>query len=112
MRPLASIVPAALVELLRTAPLSHGKVLFAWRGAVGPAIERVTTVRLEGRVLVVETTGLQWTREIQRSGPVILSRLSALLGGHTVGRLDIRTGAERTPAADTPPAEAPPASTR
>ena len=48
-------MPGALVELLRGSPLSDGKVTFAWKAAVGPAIERVTHVKLEQRVLLVET---------------------------------------------------------
>jgi hypothetical protein len=91
MRALASVVPAALVELLRTTPLSHGKVVFAWRAIVGPAIERATAVRLEGRVLIVDTAGAQWTREIERSTATILPRLGSLLGRDTVARLEVRT---------------------
>ena len=64
MRPIHHAVPGALVELLRATPLSPGKVDFAWRTAVGPAVERVTSVRLAGRVLVVETSGPQWAREV------------------------------------------------
>jgi len=59
MRPLSHAVPAALAEILRAAPLSDGKVSFAWRMAVGPALERVTSVKLEQRVLIVETAGPQ-----------------------------------------------------
>jgi len=91
MLPLAHVVPAALIELLRATPLSEGKVTFAWRTAVGPALERSTVARLEGRVLVVETTGPQWTKEIERSSDVILGRVRSLLGGSVVARLDVRT---------------------
>ena len=91
MLPLAQVVPAALIELLRATPLSEGKVTFAWRSAVGPALERSTVARLEGRVLVVETTGPQWTKEIERSSDVILGRVRSLLGGSVVARLDVRT---------------------
>lgn len=91
MRQLSSVVPAALIELLRAAPLSDGKVAFAWRTAVGPALERATTARMEGRVLVVEAAGPQWTREIERSRDVILARVRSLLGTSVVARLDVRT---------------------
>src|SRR2546428_13578696 len=70
MRPLNQAVPGALAELLRAAPLSPGKVGFAWRTAVGPAMDRVTSVRLEGRALVVAATGPQWAREIARSSAI------------------------------------------
>ena len=77
MRSISHIVPAALMELLRTAPLSDGKVTFAWKAAVGP--------------LIVETTGPQWTREVKRSSGVIIGRLKTLLGDSTVQRIEVRT---------------------
>ena len=91
MRPISHVVPAALMELLRTAPLSDGKVTFAWKAAVGPALERVTAVRLDAGTLIVEATGPQWTREIRRSSGVILARLKTLLGDETVQSIDVRT---------------------
>jgi predicted nucleic acid-binding Zn ribbon protein len=93
MQPLSSGLPGALVELLRGSPLSDGKVTFAWKAAVGPAIERVTNVKLERRVLLVETASAQWSKEVMRSSPVILRRLQSLLGADVVDRIDIcRTG--------------------
>ena len=89
MLPLSSGLPGALVELLRGLPLSDGKVTFAWNAAVGPAIERVTRVKLEHRVLQVETASAQWSREVTRSSPVILKRLHSLLGD-VVGRIEVR----------------------
>jgi predicted nucleic acid-binding Zn ribbon protein len=91
MRPLTDAVPGALMELLRGTPLSDGKVTFAWNAAVGPALERVTRVKLERGVLFVETPSPQWSREIRRSTVVILKRLRALLGDDSVTRLEIRT---------------------
>ena len=91
MRPISHVAPAALMELLRMAPLSDGKVTFAWKTAVGPALERASTVRLAAGTLIVETTGPQWTREIRRSSAVILTRLKTLLGDQTVQSIDVRT---------------------
>ena len=91
MRPISHVVPAALMELLSTAPLSDGKVTFAWKTTVGPALERATAVRLVARTLIVETAGPQWTREIKRSSGVILTRLKTLLGDETVQSIDVRT---------------------
>jgi len=91
MRSISLIVPAALRELLRTAPLSDGKVTFAWKAAVGPALERATDVKLEAGTLIVETAGPQWTREVRRSSGVILARIKTLLGDGTVQRIEIRT---------------------
>ena len=83
-------MPGALAELLRGAPLSDGKVNFAWRAAVGSAVERVTAVRLDGRVLLVEAATSQWAREITRSSGVILTRLQTLLGHDAVERIAVR----------------------
>ena len=91
MHPISHVVPAALMELLRTSPLSNGKVAFAWKTAVGPALERVTAVRLEGGTLIVDVSGAQWGREIKRSSGVILTRLKTLLGDETVHCIEVRT---------------------
>jgi len=91
MRHLTHAIPGALMELLRGAALSDGKVSFAWNAAVGPALERVTTVKLERGVLIVEAASAQWAREIQRSSGVILARLQSLLGKDTVRKLEVRS---------------------
>ena len=90
MRPLTHALPGALAELLRDAPLSPGKVEFAWRAAVGPNLGRVTSVRLEGRVLIVEAANPHWAREIVRGSNIILTRLKTLLGHDTVERMQVR----------------------
>lgn len=79
-----------LGEILRTAPLSDGKVSFAWRAAVGPALERVTAVKLVQRMLIVETASPQWSHEIMRSSPLILRRLQNLLGADVVEKIEVR----------------------
>ena len=48
MIPLQQVMPAALASVLRQAPLSPEKVAFAWRTAVGAAIDRASTVELRG----------------------------------------------------------------
>ena len=90
MHPLSHALPGALIELLRGSPISDGKVTFAWKAAVGPAIERVTNVKLERGVLLVETASAQWSKEVMRSSPVILKRLQSLLGADTVERIEVR----------------------
>jgi hypothetical protein len=91
MRPLVQAVPGALAELLRDVPLSAGKVDFAWRAAVGSNIQRVTSVRLEGRVLVVDVVDQGWASELERSSTTIVKRLKLLLGSDAVDRLLVRT---------------------
>jgi Dna[CI] antecedent DciA-like protein len=91
MNPIGSVVPGAIVALLRDAPLSAGKVTFAWNAAVGPAVQRATSVHLEGGVLLVDASGPQWAREVSRSTPIILRRLQQLLGKDTVVSITVRT---------------------
>ena len=91
MRPINQAIPGALVELLRGAPLSPGKVSFAWRAAVGTAMERVTTVRLDDRTLVVDAATAQWACEVSRSAAVILTRVQTLLGPDAVKSISVRT---------------------
>lgn len=90
VRPLTSALPGALSELLKDAPLSPGKVSFAWRAAVGPALERETAVRLEAGTLIVDAASAQWAREVRRSSFVILTRLQSLLGAGTVTAISVR----------------------
>jgi len=89
MRPLNQALPGALTELLRTAPLSHGKVAFAWRATVGAAMERVTTVRLVGDRLVVDASTPEWRREVARSSALILSRMQTLLGADAIASIAV-----------------------
>src|SRR5207344_917215 len=90
VRPLNSAIPGALAELLRGAPLSPGKVTFAWRAAVGPALERETAVRLEGSTLIVDAATRQWAQEVRRATTVILRRMDTLLGPDCVKSLEVR----------------------
>jgi len=93
MKAISHALPGALATLLRDAPLSPGKVTFAWKAAVGSAIERATSVRLEGRELLVDAVSAQWAREVSRSSPVILARLRELLGPDVVARITVRRSA-------------------
>jgi hypothetical protein len=90
MLPIGHALPGALAELLRSAPLSPGKVDFAWKAAVGPALERVTAVRLDAGTLFVDAAGPQWAREIRRSAHMILPRLQTLLGKDVVTAMTVR----------------------
>jgi hypothetical protein len=90
VRSIQQTLPGALAELLHAAPLSQGKVGFAWRAAVGAAVGKVTAVRLEGRELLVDAATTAWAREVDRSAPVILMRLRTLLGDDAPTSISVR----------------------
>jgi hypothetical protein len=83
------VIPEALAAILRNAPLSDDKVAFAWRSAVGPAIDRGTTVTLQGDVLRVVPKDPAWGREVVRSEALIRARLDSLLGRDVVRAIEI-----------------------
>jgi hypothetical protein len=82
-------MPAALAEILRKAPLNDEKIAFAWRAAVGPAMDRGTTVSLERGVLRVQASGVAWRREVERSEALIRARMNALLGRGTIRAIEV-----------------------
>lgn len=85
MEQLATVVPLAIRRLLRMGEMSQGKLEFAWRLAVGPAIERATTVRLTDRgTLEVRTADARWGRELRHSQTTMLNRVQELLGTEVV----------------------------
>lgn len=89
MIPVNHVMPGALTEILRRAPLTPEKVAFSWRTAVGPAVDKVTTVALHDGVLYVRARDASWQREIQRSAALIRSRLDGLLGDRVVRRIEV-----------------------
>ena len=90
MQPIAKVMPRALAEIMRQAPLSPGKVDFAWRSAVGASMARASRVRLEGTTLLVDTQSAEWASAIMRSSPIILPRLQAVLGPDAVVEIRLR----------------------
>jgi hypothetical protein len=89
MIPAHQVMPDALAVILRKAPLTPEKVAFAWRTAVGPAVDRVTTIELKGKVLQVQAKDAAWQREVERSAGLIRARLDALLGEGVVRGIDV-----------------------
>jgi len=90
MKPLSQAIPAAIADLLRDAPLSPGKVEFAWKTAVGPALGRSTSVKLVGTELLVDAVSPQWARELKRSSATVRARLDKLLGPGIVTAIIVR----------------------
>ena len=91
MLPLVHVMPRALRQIVRAAPLSHGKVDFAWQVAVGAAMARASAVRLEDGILIVEAQTPQWGSAVMRASSTILSRLQGTLGADVVREIRVRT---------------------
>jgi len=87
--PVHRVMPDALAAVLQKAPLTPDKVTFAWRTAVGPSLDRVTTVELKGRILHVQAKDAAWQREVERSAGLIRLRLGTLLGDDLVRGLEV-----------------------
>jgi hypothetical protein len=80
---------SALASILRRAPLTPEKVAFSCRTAVGPAVDKVTSIELRDGVLYVRAKDAAWQREIERSSALIRSRLDGLLGDRIVRRIQV-----------------------
>jgi predicted nucleic acid-binding Zn ribbon protein len=90
--PVRQVVPDAVAEIIRKAPLTPEKVAFAWRSVVGPAITQATTVSWgDDGVLRVKTKDAAWQREVERSAALIRSRLESLLGEQVVRYIDVKS---------------------
>ena len=85
------VIPDALADIVRKAPLTPEKVVFAWRTAVGPAIDHATSVTWSNGVLHVTAKDRAWRREVERSAALIRSRLDGLLGERVVRYIDVNS---------------------
>jgi hypothetical protein len=90
MVPVHQFMPAALASVLRLAPLTPEKVAFAWRTAVGAAVDRASRVELHGTTLVVRVRNEQWRQELARSAALIRSRMATVLGEGAVTWIDVQ----------------------
>ena len=82
------VMPAVVAEVVRKAPLCDEKVAFAWRLAVGPAVDKSTRVRLaEDGTLYVRAESQAWVDSIRASVGLIRSRLAHFLGEDAVKRI-------------------------
>jgi hypothetical protein len=87
--PVNHVMPGALAEILRRAPLTPEKIAFSWRSAVGPAVDKVTAIEFKDGVLFVRAKDAAWQREVERSAALIRSRLDALLGDRVVRHIEV-----------------------
>ena len=104
MRPLRDVLPGVLNSIVRQAPLSAEKTAFAWRIAVGPAIDRASHVSLApSGALLVRFDSRHWKKEVERSLPMVLERLRSLLGADTVTGVTLIGPARRASKAESDP---------
>jgi hypothetical protein len=90
--PVRQVVPDAVADIIRKAPLTPEKVAFAWQNVVGPAINQATSVSWgEDGVLRVKTKDAAWQREVERSAALIRARLETLLGEKVVRYIDVKS---------------------
>jgi predicted nucleic acid-binding Zn ribbon protein len=93
VEPLNAAAPGVIRTLLARGPMSDGKFEFAWRTAVGPAMERVTKAALrEDGTVEVQVDGAAWRKEVRRSQPVILAKLQGLLSDSVVKKVKVTGG--------------------
>jgi hypothetical protein len=86
----SKVMPAVLADVIRKAPLTDEKVAFAWRLAVGPAVDKATRVRLASNgTLYVKADAPAWNDAIGKSLGIIRSRLAHFLGETAVQRIDL-----------------------
>jgi hypothetical protein len=81
------VMPAVVAEVIRKAPLTDDKVVFAWRLAVGPAVGRATRVRLDEDGTLHVSAQPAWLDGVRQSVGLIRSRLAHYLGEHAVKRI-------------------------
>ncbi|MEW5984850.1 MAG: DciA family protein [Acidobacteriota bacterium] len=84
-----------VARLVRPAPLSAEKVLFAWRMAVGTALSRVTLVRLRNDgCLIVSLQDERWRPELERASALVRERMTATLGADVLRDVRLVGGPE------------------
>ena len=82
------VMPAVVADVIRKAPLTDEKVAFAWRLAVGPAVDKATSVRLgQDGTLYVSADSQAWIDGVRQSVGLIRSRLAHFLGEDAIKRI-------------------------
>jgi len=92
----SQVLPGVLAEVIRRQPLTPEKVAFAWRLAVGPALAKSTSVRLDAEgVLHVTAAAAPWAASVRSASHLIRTRLDEALGPGVVTRLEIAPAPKR-----------------
>ena len=85
------VLPGVVAAVVRRAPLTPEKVAFAWRLAVGPAIDKSTSVHLaDNGTLHVRAESPAWLAAIRKSRSLIHIRMADVLGEDTVKGIEFR----------------------
>lgn len=92
------MLPTALAQAVRLAPLTPEKVEFSWRAAGGPAIAKATRVSLDdGGLLTVRCADARWAAEIHRLRHDLERSLALWLGAGVVARIEVEGRPEGRP---------------
>lgn len=84
------VLPTALAQAVRLAPLTPEKIDFAWRAAGGAPIARVTAVALgDGGVLTVKSADAHWAKEVHRLRHALVRSLETWLGAGVVTTIEV-----------------------
>jgi predicted nucleic acid-binding Zn ribbon protein len=89
VQPFQAFAAGVLAGVIRRQPASSARTSFAWSIAAGPAMARAAAVEARGGVLMVTPKDASWSREIERSAPMLLARVQTLLGPDEVTSLRI-----------------------
>ena len=81
------VMPAVVADVIRKAPLTDDKVAFAWRLAVGPAVDKATKVRLDANGTLYVVAQPAWLDGVRQSVGLIRSRLAHFLAEDAVKRI-------------------------
>jgi hypothetical protein len=92
MIPVQHFSTSVLAQIVRLQPPSQARTNFAWQLAVGQAVARATTVRLEDGVLTVRAVDRRWIREIDPMVAAVLDKLQQILGKDQIVRIDLGNG--------------------
>ncbi len=89
MERVQQFAPALLADILRRQQPSDGRTAFAWQIAVGTAVARATTIRLEKGRLTVTASDPRWIAEIERAREPVLHRMQHLLGPDSIRTISL-----------------------
>jgi hypothetical protein len=90
----ADFATSVLADMLERQPMSPGKLQFAWRAAVGPALARAAALEFQDGRITAHAASVQWKKEIERSKPIIVERLRLLLGRDAVRTFEVSCGSQ------------------